>query len=162
MTPEVRWEDVQEWFDLEENGSLPDVQVPNTTIADWQALIDLIRAKGWGVEYSEDGRIVRLPDRVEDMLDRPNQTGVELKVWPIPEILVIFRPYGVEQIDGDVDLQELQGQGRLDILCAFLRDIGSTLGKPVLLTPEGAPDQPVMGYRVEDNQVVVLAAPWGA
>jgi hypothetical protein len=72
---------------------------------------------------------------------------------------VIFFPYAAEQIDGDVDVRELQSQERLDILCGFLRDVGRALGKPVWMTPEAIPDRPVLAYRVEADQVVLLAAP---
>lgn len=78
MPSDVRWDDVREWFDPEANGSLPDVCVRDTTIAD---------------------------------------------------------------------------------LCGFLRDVGRALGKPVWMTPEAIPDQPLLAYRVEADQVVLLAAP---
>ena len=39
------------------------------------------------------------------------------------------------------------GQQGADTLCAFLRTIGSRLGKPVLMTPEGgSQEHPVLGY----------------
>src|SRR5262249_55923341 len=159
MSSDVHWDDVREWFNPEANGSLPDVRVPDTTIVDWQTFIDLIRSKGWAFEYSKDGRILRLPDRVEDMLDGHAGVSTLLKVWPVPEVLVNVFPYAAEQIDGDVDLRELQGQERLDVLCGFLWDIGRALSKPVWMTPEGAPDRPLLGYRVEAERVVFLAAP---
>lgn len=34
----------------------------------------------------------------------------DLQVWPVPRVLVIFRPRSAEEIDFDVDLRELQGQ----------------------------------------------------
>jgi hypothetical protein len=155
----VRWDDVRAWFDPEANGYLPDVCVRGTTIADWQDLLALIRAQGWAVEYSEDGRILRLPDRAEDLLDRHDGAHVLLKVWPAPEVAVHFFPYAAEQIDGDVDLRELQGQERLDLLCGFLRDVGRALGKPVWMTSEASPGEPLLAYRVEADQVVLLVAP---
>jgi hypothetical protein len=60
-----------------------------------------------------------------------------LKVWPEPRVLAIFRLYAETEISFDVDLRELQGQQGADTHCAFLRTIGSRLGKPVLMTPEG-------------------------
>jgi hypothetical protein len=60
-----------------------------------------------------------------------------------------------------VDLRELQGQDRLDVLCSFLRAIGRRLGKPVVMTPEGASNArfAVLGYQVAQDRVVVLADP---
>lgn len=122
------WDDVESWFDPEVSGRLPDAYVPDTTVADWQMVVDLVRSKGWAYEYSVDGRVTRLPAHVVDMLAR-REASVELRVWPSREVLAIFRPYSVEQIDFDVDLRELQGQERLDVLCGFLRAIGRSLGK---------------------------------
>nr|WP_322770105.1 hypothetical protein [Frankia sp. Cr1] len=160
--PDLLWDDVREWFDPEENGSLPDVHVPDTTIADWQAVVDLVRSRGWAYEYSVDGRVVRLPHRVEDMLNRRNGRAGMLKVWLAPDVLAIFRPYVLERIDFDVDLRQLQGQDRLDVLCQFMRAIGRALGKPVVLTPEGCDTVPLIGYELRSDCVVVLAGVWSS
>lgn len=155
--PDLAWDDVEEWFDPVSNGMLPDVYVPDTTVNDWQAVVDLVRSKGWAYEYAVDGRVVRVPHRVEDMLRLRDEAGVTFKVWLAHDILAIFRPYAVEQIDFDVDLRELQGQQRLDVLCQFMRAVGRKLGKPVVMTPEGADTTPIIGYGVDADQVRVLA-----
>ena len=50
---------------------------------------------------------------------RPDQDEIaELKVWPVPEVLVIFRLWRETEISFDVDLRELQGQQGVDTLCA--------------------------------------------
>jgi hypothetical protein len=91
------------------------------------------------------------------MLSWHADASVSLKVWPVPGVLAIFRPYDAEQVDFDVDLRELQGQQRLDVLCRFFTTIGRTLRKPVLMTPEGFGNDPVLGYDVVADRVVVLA-----
>lgn len=135
------------------------MHVPGTGVADWQAVVDLVRSRGWAYEYLVDGRVTRLPADVVDVLDRREQTMVELRVWPTRDVLAIFRPFSVEQIDFDVDLRELQGQQRLDVLCSFLRAIGRRLGKPVVMTPEGGHDIALLGYDVATGRVVMLAEP---
>jgi hypothetical protein len=154
--PDLLWDDVREWFDPEENGVLPDVCVPDATVADWQRVVDLVRSRGWAYEYSEDSEVRRVPDRAEDMLGRMPEAMVMLKVWPAPGVLAIFRFWSAEQVDFDVDLRELQGQERLDVLVGFMRAIGRRLAKPVLLSPEGFETQPVIGYQVDVDRVVVL------
>lgn len=84
---------------------------------------------------------------------------MDLRVWPDSVVLAIFRPYSADSIDFDVDLRELQGQQRLDILCAFLATIGRRLGKPVLMAPEGDDEHPVLGFQPEVDRVVLLADP---
>ena len=153
---DVLWDDVKAWFDVETNGTLPDVQVPATTVDDWQALVDLVRAQGWAFAFLVDGEPRELPAQAQDMLSRRDEARAQLNVWLAPGVLAIFRPYAAHEIDFDVDLRELQGQQRLDLLCEFFRAIGQRLGKPVLMTPEGSGNDPVLGYDVKADRVVLL------
>lgn len=82
-----------------------------------------------------------------------------LRVWPVPGVEAIFRPYAAESIDFDVDLRELQGQVQLNVLCGFLRAIGRRLIKPVLFAPEMDSGHPVLGFDVDADRVVLLADP---
>ncbi|GHG04373.1 hypothetical protein GCM10017667_38590 [Streptomyces filamentosus] len=82
-----------------------------------------------------------------------------LRVWPTADVLAIFRFLDDEVIDFDVDLRELQGQERLDVLCGFLREIGQRLGRPVLMDGEGAYGHPILGFDVETDRVVLLMEP---
>jgi hypothetical protein len=59
---------VQVWFDLDSNGSLPDVHVPETTVEDWRALVELVQSEGWRFAYLVNGDVRPLPAAVEDML----------------------------------------------------------------------------------------------
>lgn len=160
VMPDLRWDDVREWFDPQANGSLPDVCVDGTSIADWQAVLDLVRDEGWAFEYLVGGDRADLPEVAEGMLDQPDDECVELRVWPVVGVLMIFRLYSVSSVDFDVDLRELQGQGRLDVLCDFLRILGKRLGRSVVMTPEGSSNYPLIGYDVDVDRVVMLADDW--
>jgi hypothetical protein len=153
------WDDVKCFFDPDLMGSLPDVRVPDASVEDWQAVLDLVAEKGWKCRYSEGERVLPVP-RAEAVLSR--STDVEcpdLRVWPTADVLAIFRFHADDEVDFDVDLRELQGQARLDVFCGFLREIGRRLGKPVLMDPEGDSGHPVLGFDVEADRVVVLAEP---
>jgi hypothetical protein len=85
--------------------------------------------------------------------------AVFMRDWPVPGVLAIFRFMSETEISFDVDLRELQGQEGIDTLCAFLRAIGSRLGKPVLMTPEGgSQEHPVLGYDPALNKVTLRTA----
>ncbi|WP_371573028.1 hypothetical protein [Streptomyces sp. NBC_01314] len=158
---ELLWDDVKGFFDLEREGRLPDVWVTGTTVQDWQTVFDLIVASGWRSEYSEGSVVMPLP-RAAEVLSRPADAEcADLRVWPAPDVLAIFRLESADEVGCDVDLRELQGQERLDVLCGFLRAMGRRLGKLVVMTPEGDWDQshPVLGFDVESDRVVLLAEP---
>lgn len=151
------WDDVKCFFDPDVMGSLPDVRVPDTSVGDWQVVLDLIAEKGWKCQYSEGGTVLPVP-RAEAVLSSPADAECpDLRVWPTPDVLAIFRFRAADEVDFDVDLRELQGQDRLDVFCGFLREIGRRLGKPVLMDPEGDECHPVLGFDVEADRVVVLA-----
>jgi hypothetical protein len=161
--PDLLWTEAKCFFDPDLMGTLPDVFVHDTSVADWQSLFDLIRERGWGCECREGENVVDLPSAAS-LSSRP--AGEELmmvKVWPIPEVLAIFRLYTLDGsgIEFDVDLRELQGQDRLDLLCDFLAALGRKLGKAVLMHPEAAsPTSPILGYLPDADRVVLLAEPW--
>jgi hypothetical protein len=155
--PELLWADVAYFFDPDLMGSLPDVRVPDVSVEDWQAVLDLVGESGWKCQYSEGETVLPMP-RAEAVLSRPADAECpELRVWPSDDVLAIFRFHAAEEIDFDVDLRELQGQERLDVLCGFLRAIGRRLGKPVLMDREGDFGHPVLGFDAEADRVVLLA-----
>ena len=159
--PDLLWDDVKDFFDPDLMGALPDLSVADTSVEDWQAVFELVRSSGWTWEYSEGGVAGPLP-LAADVLARPaDAETVDLRVWLVPEVLAIFRPGSVDEIDFDVDLRELQGQGGVDVLCGFLGAIGRRLGKPVRMTGEGDWGNPVLGFDPAADRVVLLADPLG-
>jgi hypothetical protein len=156
---DLLWDDVKCFFDLDSMGSLPDVRVPNTSVEDWQAVLDLVVEKGWKCRYSEGETVLPVP-RAKAVLSRPADAECpELRVWPTAEVLAIFRFHAEDEVDFDVDLRELRGQERLDVFCGFLRELGRRLGKPVLMDPEGDYGHPVLRFDVEADRVVLCADP---
>lgn len=70
-----------------------------------------------------------------------------------------LRPWSIEQITFDVNLRELKGQDRLDVLCLLLRAVGRELHKPVVMMADGTHNLAILGYDVDANRVVMLAKP---
>jgi hypothetical protein len=155
---DLLWDDVKCFFDPDLMGSLPDVRVPDASVADWQAVLDLVAEKGWKCQYSEGEKVLPVP-RAEVVLSRPADAVPDLRVWPTADVLAIFRFRAADEVDFDIDLRELQSQDRLDVFCGFLREIGRRLGKPVLMDPEGDVGHPVLGFDVVSDRVVLLADP---
>ncbi|MFI6388681.1 hypothetical protein [Nonomuraea sp. NPDC050540] len=161
--PDLLWDDVKVLFDPEISGALPDVVVEGTSVEDWQMLLDLVQTQGWQHAYSLDGEPTEQVSAADMAAGGASEFSAtpELRVWPIPEVLLIFRMYQVESIDFDVDLRELHGQERLDVLVDVFRLIGRRLGKSVWMSAEGSPGHPDLGFDVEVDRVVLMAAPGG-
>ncbi|MEU8542788.1 hypothetical protein AB0C52_22870 [Streptomyces sp. NPDC048717] len=153
---DLLWDDVKGFFDPASMGALPDVRVPNASVEDWQAVLDLVAEKGWKHQYAEGTAVLPLP-RAEVVLSRPLDTESPiLRVWPTADVQAVFHFLDDEEIDFDVDLRELQGQKRLDVLCGFLREIGRRLGKSVLMDAEGAYGHPILGFDAGTDRIVLL------
>ncbi|MEV0157229.1 hypothetical protein AB0H57_26360 [Micromonospora sp. NPDC050686] len=153
------WDDVKNFFDPNLMGALPDVRVEDASVEDWQAVFELVQTQGWRWEYCVGDAVVPLPPAADVLARAADDELPILRVWPVPDVLVNFWPYCAVEIDFDIDLRELQGQERLDMLCGFFAVIGRRLGKPVLMAPEGDYHHPVLGFDVEADEVVLLANP---
>jgi hypothetical protein len=157
----LRWDDVEEWFDPSENGSAPDVVVPDTSVVDWDALVGLIRSEGWPCKYEAGDRWCSLPPTAAELFDAaPEGFLRNLWVWPDPGLEWIIRLGTPDAIVSDVDLHEIQGQERLDAFCRFLRILGVALRKSVLVYAEGdyVGYPPMMTYEAAADRVIFLAA----
>jgi hypothetical protein len=159
---DLRWDDVKEWFDPHENGSVPDLVVADTSLPDWQALLTLVRSHGWPCTYEVGGQPVALPSSATDLFVSGQEGRVRsLRVWPHPDIEIIFRPWSIDEIVGDISLHEVQGQKRLDTFCGTLRMVGRAVDKRVALYAEGGGDHPpILAYEVDQDRVVFLVRPW--
>ncbi|MFH8612974.1 hypothetical protein ACH4D5_36430 [Streptomyces sp. NPDC018029] len=156
---DLLWDAVGSYFDPDVMGTLPDVRVPNASMNDWQAVLDLVAEKGWKCQYTEGESVLPVPG-ADAVLSRPSDAECPSpRVWPADDVLAIFRFRAADEVDFDVDVRELQGQERLDVFCGFLREIGRRLGKPVLMGPEGDGGHPILGFDVEADRVVLLADP---
>ncbi|MFF0837460.1 MULTISPECIES: hypothetical protein [unclassified Streptomyces] len=157
--PDLRWDDVRNFFDPGLMGALPDASVAGTSVEDWQAVFDLVQSSGWAWEYSEGGVAGVLPPAVEVLMRPADAETVALRVWPVPGVLAIFWPLVAKEIDFNVDLRELQGQDKVDVLCRFLTVVGRRLGKSVVMTAEGDYGNPVLGLDPMADRVVLMADP---
>jgi len=88
----IPWDDVKEWFDPAHNGTLPDVVVPDTTVADWEPLFALIRSEGWRCEYDFREERLPLPASAAEVLVPDPEWVRSLWVWPNPDLEWIVRP----------------------------------------------------------------------
>jgi len=57
--------------------------VPDTTLADWEALFRLIRAERWRCEYDFQEQTLPLPASAADLFSPDPENSVRaLRVWP--------------------------------------------------------------------------------
>ncbi|MFD0482796.1 hypothetical protein ACFQ46_09345 [Kineococcus sp. GCM10028916] len=156
--PDVEWNEVCEAFSPKEVGDLPDAWVEGGSVADWQAVFDLVSAGTLRWEYREAGRPVEsLPAAAELFTSSQRMLDASLQVWLTEELHVIFWFLETGQVNFDVNVAAVRDQGQLDALCAWLRTLGQQLRKPVIMAEEGAPSMVMLTYDVASDRVVVGA-----
>ena len=156
--PDVEWSEVCDAFSPEEVGSLPDARVEDSSVADWQAVFDLVSAGTRRWDYREAGRVVEsLPAAAELFTCPQRMLDASLRVWLTEELYVIFWFLEAGQVDFDVNVAAVRDQRQLDALCAWLRILGQQLRKSVVMAEESEPSSVMLTYDVASDRVVVGA-----
>jgi hypothetical protein len=158
---DLRWSEVREDW---EDGSnvLRDIYVLSTTEDDWQRVLDLVRASGWPSSYTEGDNPAPLPTKVGEIFERTSGLSVLLRIWPTEGVAIHCHFFVPDEIEFDVSPREVTGQTQLDAVCGFVRAIGKALDKPVLVTWESTPSEPIMRYQPGTDAIdrVLGTSPW--
>lgn len=130
---------------------LCEVHVTNTSLDEWQRVIDLGRRHTeWSLEYLEDGEVVALPDRVEVIFQRTQQAATTLRVTPA-RIAIHAHFFTPDDIEFDVRARDITDQSRLDELLDFVKQVAHATHRPASVTPEAAEDAPFLTYDPTDG-----------
>ena len=135
--------------DFRDDGSLRDIYITPATLADWQALYPILRAYS-GAEYSVAGVVQPPPDSVERAFaDRPS--GSPMLRLRVGRALIVFHFFSDEEVECDFVPNEITSQGDLDTLLAFVRRLGDTTRRRVVITPENGRELAFITYDPESG-----------
>jgi hypothetical protein len=141
----IQWETCKD--DFRWDGSLRDIYITPATLGDWQALYPLLRDYP-EVEYSVDSVAQPPPASVEQVLAiRPS--GSPMLRVKFGRTLIVFHFFSDEEIECDIDPRQMTSQTDLDSLSGFVRLLGDTTNKRVVITPENVRDEPFISYSPE-------------
>ena len=154
------WSEVQE--DWEPDGSLRDVYVRDVNETDWQRVVDLIRTREWATSYTEDGNPVAMPNPVGEIFARGKRAAILWQIEPAGGIRVNCHFFDPAEIEFDLDPREVVGQAALDVLCGFVRLVGSVLQKAVVVSEENSPDAAIMSYDPATDAIIRSPFPFAS
>ena len=138
----IDWERCKE--DFRWDGSLRDIYVTPATLDDWRTVYPFLRDCP-GAEYAVDGVVQDPPVKVEHAFAIRSSASPILRIR-VGGILVVCHFFSDDQIECDIDPREITSQPDLDALLGFMRRLGDTVRKPVLLTPENGREHPIITY----------------
>ncbi|WP_461024507.1 hypothetical protein [Thalassiella azotivora] len=140
-----------------EDGSLPNGRAEDVGPGAWTSFLDALARAGWDVTQGDPPLLqgqrgaVPLPS---------NEEGSTLHVRPSWGVLVnVFPNWGDDSIWFDFDVREMQRQQDADALMAFLRLLGQSVQRPVLLSYEGADHLVFARYEPRLDALVWTRAP---
>jgi hypothetical protein len=129
---------------------LRDIYIAPATLADWRAIYPLLREFP-SVEYSVDGVVEPPPATVEEAFAVRRSASPMLR-FRVGRALVVFHFFSEEEIECDVVPHEITSQTDLDTLLGFIRQLGDSTRKRVVITPENGPEQPFISYEPESRK----------
>jgi hypothetical protein len=131
----IRWDTCRRQF--EPDDALRDIYVHGTTIEHWRTLFDALRAT-YALEFSVDGSARPLPVVVDEAFTT-RETASPLLHFCVGGIAVACHFFTTHEIEFDISPSEVTSQATLDELLGFLRLVGDTLGRGVIMSDEQHP-----------------------
>ena len=138
----LRWDTCRREF--EPDGGLRNIYVHGTTIEHWQTLFDALRAT-YALEYSVDGTARPLSAVVDEAFTTRDTASPSL-LFRVGGIVVACHFFTTDEIEFDISPREVTSQAALDGLLGFLRLVGDTLGRAVIMSYESDEQHPFITY----------------
>ena len=120
----MNWQDYQ--LEFEFDGSWRDIYVLNTTIYDWQRLIDFLRSSAYLLIYKVDYEETLLPQSVEQALKKRYGASPLLSI-NIGTVILNCHFFTEEEIEFDIDPREIVSAVQSEQVLAFMRQVGNLL-----------------------------------
>ena len=139
--------------DFEPDGSLRDLYVLETSLDDWQRVLDALQERWPPLAYTLDGDPAVLPRRAEEIFDARRERAAMLS-FVVAEATVNCHFFVEDEIEFDIDPREVSRPDQVDALTAFMATLGRVTAKTVLLTMENSPEAVIFRYSAESDEVI--------
>lgn len=129
----MSWADYKAEFEWDK--SWRDLCIPETTVEDWQRLLDYLSTSQYDLDYSVEYEETPLPSDVRNIFELKEEGSGFLCV-DVNGIPLNCHFFDEAEIEFDLDPRDVDTESKLDELFEFMTELGRLLEKPVLLTPE--------------------------
>ncbi len=146
----LTWETARKEFEFD--GSWKDIYVFQTTMSDWQHMLNTVRQSQYQVEYFRGGQPTQFPIDAIDAFPLDGESDRLLSV-KFAGVLANCHFFGDGEIEFDIDPREVKGQTELDALFGFMRMLADAVGKEVVLTPENFREAIIFRIRPGSQEV---------
>ena len=149
------WERIQTYF--EADGSLRDICILGTSLADWQKIWDALRVSATSLTLTVDGEPEETPADVNCIFEfRPHRSAmISVK---LQYIVLNCHFFDTENVEFDFDPEDVKGPDGAEEIERFMKFLGDLVGKSVGLTYEGWKDALIARFCPGANVVWYPAA----
>ncbi|MFL5731924.1 MAG: hypothetical protein ACJ78Q_01885 [Chloroflexia bacterium] len=138
------------------DGSWRDICVQGVAIADWQRVVDWLRAGPYPVEFLLGGEPAPLPADVSPLFALSNEIGVLMSV-DLEGTIANCHFFWHKEIEFDIDPRQVNSEEREEAIADFMRALGRAVGKDVILTPENWHRASFLRYDPERDEIIHFA-----
>ncbi len=126
------------------DGALRDIYILRTSIDDWNHLLKAV-CDHFRPEYTVDGLSHPMPADAGEVFAIQESTTQLLRV-EIGSINAACHFFTIDEIEFDIDPREINSQESLDQMLEFVRLIGDSVSKQVIVTYESDQQHPFISY----------------
>jgi len=141
MSAEIDWSAVAHEFEWD--GSLRDVYVHDTSVAEWQVVLDAIRTRYPPLTFLAGGVPSELPEIAAEVFPLWARGAPPVLGFSVGGVQVACHFFTPDEIEFDLDTREVTGPDQLRAILTFLGTLSTLTGKPAVLTPENVSDEPI-------------------
>ena len=131
----LAWDDLKVEFAWD--GSLRDICVIDTSIADWRSALEMIHAGGYRLVFTIDGVEATAPDNLHQIFGQPRECSFLLAAF-VDGVQLNCHFFSESEIEFDLDPREVAGQAEFDAVITFMRKLATSTQKSALMTPESS------------------------
>jgi hypothetical protein len=139
------WKISQQVFEVD--GSLRDILVFNTTLADWQKMMDWLRTSSYTLKF-RGLENETLPEQVQTIFAR-NEEILSFMSVDVGEATLNCHFDWEKDIEFDLDPREMASEAVVQRVFDFMAHLGNLIGKQVDLCPEGGYRHPIALFRYD-------------
>jgi hypothetical protein len=138
----LNWDRIKHDFSCD--GSLRDIYVTPANIDDWRSFYCLLLRHSEG-EFLINGSRTAAPKTVDEVFSSRSFNGPLIKVR-VGHAWLITHFFSRGEIEMSFNPNDVASESDFAALLQFIRSVGDTLLKPVLITPENLPEHPIVSY----------------
>lgn len=134
--------------EFEADGSLRDIYALDTSVTDWNRLLNLSPSLGEAA-YFRGGKAAPLPTSASSIFEDVDHSHLLQFSLGGPVINTHF--FIADEIEFDLDPKEITSQVDLDLVLDFCASVGRGIQRDIRITPENDPDIFYLRYSVKQQ-----------